>query len=815
MAKFRVLLPKTKFPLRTSPATSDPAVRAAANFDQLYKWQQEERKEAPVFTLHDGPPYANGPPHMGHALNKILKDIINRYKLLRGFRVEYQPGWDCHGLPIELKACKDEDFAGSSALEIRSKASRFAEQALTRQREEFRSWGCFGDWENPYLTMHPGYEAEQIGVFHEMYKKGCIYRGFKPVYWSPSSETALAEAELEYKEHVSPSVYAMFPLSPGSLDHHHPGGGIFALVWTTTPWTLVANKAICYHPEHSYSLVEVRHDGTSKLLLVGSKCLDQLSSILGDRRLVRTVPGSQLCGVRYRSPIEDRGEEWRPFLPAFHVSDEEGTGLVHTAPSHGYDDYAIGRKNGLDLNCTVDGRGRYTREAGADLEGLDVLDEGNKHILGKLRSFGTLFHEQPYSHRYPYDWRTKKPVIIRSTHQWFADVSSLKEQARRAVMGGVTFHPAHSRNRLLNFLEGRDDWCISRQRLWGVPLPIFYRTSDDTPLVTDETILHIKNLFGRFGSDCWWKLSKEELLPKSLSAEAELYRRGEDTMDVWFDSGSSWASVLKGRGHDEEGGVADLYLEGSDQHRGWFQSSLLTSVAVRGRSPYRTLLTHGFVLDKTGDKMSKSLGNATSPADILTTLDFGADVMRLWVASSDYHRDVQLSDSILKQNSDFLQRIRNICRFLLGNLSSFDPSEDVVPYPHLSKLDKYILHRLSEFNGKSLSSYDAFEFSGVHHNLSTFLPNDLSSFYFDIIKDRLYCDLEGSTKRRSTLTVLYHILGTVVQSVAPIAPHLAEEVAQHPPFQGESLMQTELYSGTSLPQIHLPKGVFIVIERVK
>ena len=778
-SKYKVLLPKTKFPLRANPAASDPAIRAAANFDELYKWQQVNRKTSPTFTLHDGPPYANGSPHMGHALNKILKDIINRYKLLRGFRIEYRPGWDCHGLPIELKACRDSDFVGRPAREIRSKAASFAKSALNLQREEFRSWGCVGDWDHPYLTMDKAYEAEQIGVFHQMYKKGCIYRGFKPVYWSPSSKTALAEAELEYKEHVSASIYTLFPLMPSSLDFP---GEISALVWTTTPWTLVANRAICYHPEHSYSLIEVQHNGTTKVLLVGSKCLESLSHVLGEHRVLRSLPGSELSNVRYKNPVKEEGGELR-FLPAGHVSDEEGTGLVHTAPSHGYDDYGVGLQHGLDLHCVVDGEGRYTHEVGAEFEGMSVLHEGNQAVLAKLRGVGVSLHEHSYSHRYPYDWRTKKPVIIRATNQWFASVRSLKEQAKKAVTEDVTMYPSVSRNRLLNFLDGRDDWCISRQRLWGVPLPIFYSTATDEPLVSDETILHVKKLFGQFGSDCWWELSEEELLPKSLVPEAGLYRKGKDTMDVWFDSGSSWASVLKRCGSE---GVADLYLEGSDQHRGWFQSSLLTSVAVRGRAPYRAVLTHGFVLDKAGDKMSKSVGNIISPADILTTLNFGADVMRLWVASSDYYRDVQLSDTILKQNSDFLQRIRNICRFLLGNLSNFDPSTDIVPYPELSKLDKYALHILSEYNHKTLSAYNSFEFSGVHHALSTFLPNDLSSFYFDIVKDCLYCDEEESRRRRSTVTTLYHLLKTIVLSVAPIAPHLAEEVAQHAPFQGEA-----------------------------
>lgn len=783
-AKYRVLLPKTKFPLRTNPLLSDNSIRSASKFDQLYKWQLDHRDPSKLFVLHDGPPYANGPPHMGHALNKILKDIINRYKLLRGYMVLYRPGWDCHGLPIELKACKDgkvHDIA-LNATEIRAKAAQFARSALNDQKRAFLSWGCLGDWDNPYLTMDKGYEAVQLGVFYDMYRKGCIYRGFKPVYWSPSTKTALAEAELEYRDHNSRSVYVLFPLVTKSFSCVGDVGNdsVSALVWTTTPWTLIANKAICYHPSHSYALVRIR-DGElrNKVVLIGNKSLARLGHIIGDYESLGVISGSQLEGTYYTNPTNQASTVSCPFLPADHVSDEEGTGLVHTAPAHGYEDYSVGLKHNLPLNCLVNAEGKYTREAGEQLEGCFVLDEGNKVILENLKETGALLHEAMYTHRYPYDWRSKMPVIIRATEQWFASVKSLKEQAKSAIVNEVTMYPLNSKNRLLPMLEGREDWCISRQRVWGVPLPVFYHRCNKEPLITEETVSHLQDLVREHGTDCWWDLSIAQLLPPSLRQNAEDYKKGEDTMDVWFDSGSSWAAVLK-----DLDCMADIYLEGSDQHRGWFQSSLLTSLAVQSRAPYRAVVTHGFVLDKTGDKMSKSIGNVISPEDIIRGMKLGVDVMRLWVAASDYTQDIQLSDLVLKQNQEFLQKMRNTFRFMLGNLADFDPSRDALPYHQLSKLDRYILHLLREYDQSAQNAYECFDFSSFYQTLVSFLPSQLSSFYFDIIKDRMYCDAAASEKRRSTQTALHHLLVTLIHSVAPIVPHLAEEVAQHHPMQG-------------------------------
>ncbi len=784
-AKYRVLLPKTKFPLRVNPSNQELSVQKASGFSHLYKWQLDRPDTEGNFVLHDGPPYANGKPHMGHVLNKVLKDIINRYKLMRGYRVHYRPGWDCHGLPIELKACKESDFLEASPQEIRQKAAEFAQKTIKLQKKDFQRWGCMGDWGSPYLTMDPAYEADQVRVFYQMYQRGCIYRGFKPVYWSPSSGTALAEAELEYQDHTSQAVYVLFPIVPSSVsplpqvsNFSSNGGGDFALVWTTTPWTLAANKAICFNPEHSYSLIQIGAGSEKKRVLVGAECLPRLEPILGRYKILGTLTGTTLEGLKYQNPLESQVQHvdtvYRPFLPGDHVTETEGSGLVHTAPAHGFEDHLVGVRHGLELGCIVNDKGRYTKEAGPTFENKFVLQEGNETIISELRAKGALIHESSYTHRYPYDWRTKKPVIIHSTEQWFASVAALKEKAKSAL-NDVKMYPSSSLNRLITFLETRNDWCISRQRVWGMPLPIFYNSETSEPLINDKTIGHIETTFRQHGSDSWWNMPVSDLLPPSMRHEAHMYIKETDIMDVWFDSGSSWASVLK-----DSDCVADLYLEGSDQHRGWFQSSLLTSVAAQGRAPYRNVITHGFVLDSKANKMSKSLGNIISPDDILKSeKQFGADTMRLWAAFSNYSSDVHTSDDILQQTNDLLQKIRITCRFALGNLSSCDPASYLLPFSQLSTLDRYVLHLLSCYASEATQAYESFNFSRLQTLLNKLIPKDLSAFYFEIIKDRLYCDTQESLARRSTQTVLHHMLHCLARSIAPILPHLAEEVAQH------------------------------------
>ncbi len=785
-ARYRLCLPKTKFPLRINPATHEPAIQKAAKFNELYHWQQKERANTEkTFTLHDGPPYANGRPHMGHVLNKVLKDIVNRYKLMRGYRIDFRPGWDCHGLPIELKAVKEADVRQAHPLTIRAKAAKFAQKALKAQRESFKRWGCLGDWDNPYVTMDPLYEANQIHVFRQMYQRGCIYRGFKPVYWSPSSGTALAEAELEYQNHTSRAVHVLFPIL------HLPGeenrSNLHALVWTTTPWTLVANRAICYNPEHQYSLIKVTDEGGSpSFILVGKEALQSqtMKEVMGrsnyaNYEVVSTFSGRKLEGAKYSQLLsEEEGggvSKEMLFLPAEHVAEKEGTGLVHTAPSHGFEDYSIGVRYGLDLQCCVNDQGRYTVEAGTALQDLPVLTEGNDTVILKLKQAGRLLHEHAYTHRYPYDWRTKQPVIIRSTEQWFASVKDLKEEAK-ACLENIRMYPPSSVDVLRGMLDTRDDWCISRQRVWGVPLPVFYHRETGEALINDETLSHVEGLVCSHGTDCWWKLPVGDLLPPTLRPVADEYVKGRDTMDVWFDSGSSWATVLAG-------GVADMYLEGTDQHRGWFQSSLLTSIAAQGKAPYKSVITHGFVLDGDGAKMSKSVGNVMSPDDIIESKNYGADVMRLWVASSSFTSAVPVSDGILQQTNDILQKIRNTCRFILGNLSDFDPRTQLRPYESLSKLDRYMLHVLHSLSIQAIRTYDNLNYSRFYHALVNTVPTDFSSFYFSVIKDRLYCDPEDSEQRRSTQTALHHLLKGFTSSIAPILPHLAEEIALHYPFE--------------------------------
>ena len=796
MSKYRVLLPKTAFPLRSDPPTSETAIRETSSFGGLYKWQLENRANSKTFVLHDGPPYANGDPHIGHALNKVLKDFVNRYKLLRGYRVLYRPGWDCHGLPIELKACKDDKdsfISSQSPLALREKAAQFARNTIKNQKEAFMSWGCMGDWDNPYLTLDGEYEANQLGVFYDMYKKGCIYRGFKPVYWSPSTQTALAESELQYSDHVSKSVFVLFPLASGSEFPDvvlQPSDEVSALIWTTTPWTLVANKAVCYNPDHTYSLIRImKGDFQGKVFLLGSRSLEVIGVIVGEHELITRIPGSVLNGMKYHNPIDGTaGSTSYPLLPGSHVTEEEGTGLVHTAPAHGHIDYSVGLKHDLNLECNVDDSGSYTEGAGSDFVGKSVLNDGNNYSINKLKKAGSLVHVMRYNHRYPCDWRSRKPVIIRATRQWFASVKSFLESVLNAVERDFSMHPPNSRNRFVPFLEGRDDWCISRQRSWGVPLPVFYHRDTDEALITDETISHVRDIVGRQGSDAWWKLPVAELLPPSLREEADKYEKGSDTMDVWFDSGSSWATVLK-----ETDGVADMYLEGTDQHRGWFSSSLLTSVAVRDKAPYRSVVTHGFVVDKTGDKMSKSLGNVTSPDEIVKNKKLGVDVLRMWLASTDFTQDVQISETNFSVNRESTRKVRISFRFLLGNLCDFDPRQDILPLHELSKFDRYILHQLWHYNSEVLALYDSLYFHKVYRKLMDFIALDLSALHFNVSKDRLYCEAETSRKRRSTQTTLYHILMTLVKSVAPVTPFLAEEVCQYHPFEGKGMGNSSIY----------------------
>ncbi|MDS3862397.1 isoleucine--tRNA ligase [Thermosynechococcaceae cyanobacterium BACA0444] len=788
--KDTVNLPKTAFEMRANAAKREPEIQAWWQEQQIYE-TLSKNNPGPRFTLHDGPPYANGALHIGHAMNKTLKDIINKYQLLQGKKVTYIPGWDCHGLPIELKVLqnlKPEERRGLDALALRQKAKEFALKTVNEQSQSFQRYGVWGNWDEPYLTLKPAYEAAQIGVFGEMVLKGYIYRGLKPVHWSPSSQTALAEAELEYPEgHVSQSLYAAFEVTSLSQPLQLPLdsflGELGIAIWTTTPWTIPGNLGVSVNPELVYAVVEIGEQapGRFKYLIVAKDLVERLEAVLGTTLTIQaTVMGKTLEHTRYRHPLFERESE--VLIGGDYVTTESGTGLVHTAPGHGLEDYGVGQRYGLPILSPVDDRGNFTEEAG-EFAGLNVLAEGNTAIINALDEVGALLKQEPYNHKYPYDWRTKKPTIFRATEQWFASVSGFRDAALEAI-AQVKWIPAQGENRITSMVAERSDWCISRQRSWGVPIPVFYHNETNEPLLNAATIAHVQALIAQHGSDIWWQLSVAELLPESYREVADQYRKGLDTMDVWFDSGSSWAAVL-----GEDLYPANLYLEGSDQHRGWFQSSLLTSVAVKGQAPYQSVLTHGFVLDEQGRKMSKSLGNVVDPKIVIEggtnqkeEPAYGADVLRLWVSSVDYSTDVPVGKNILKQLSDVYRKIRNTARFLLGNLHDFDPSQDAIPYAQLPELDRYMLHRIGEVFTDVTNAFESYQFFRFFQTVQNFCVVDLSNFYLDIAKDRLYISAIDALRRRSCQTVLAIALENLAKAIAPVLCHLAEDIWQFLPY---------------------------------
>ncbi|MEP0808357.1 isoleucine--tRNA ligase [Trichocoleus sp. ST-U2] len=786
--------------MRANAIKREPELQKFWADQQIYE-RLSQNNPGEIFVLHDGPPYANGSLHIGHALNKILKDIINRYQLLQGRKVRYVPGWDCHGLPIELKVLqqmKPAERQNLTPLDLRHKARDFALHTVDEQRQSFQRYGVWGDWEHPYLTLKPEYEAAQIGVFGEMVLKGYIYRGLKPVHWSPSSKTALAEAELEYPEdsegrpaHTSRSLYAAFqmtnlgPAVRSQLQPFLPDLGV--AIWTTTPWTIPANLAVSLNPELTYAVVEVEADSlpiSTKYLLVAADLVERLSTTLSTNLTVKaTVPGKDLEHSTYQHPLFDR--ESPIVIGGDYVTTDSGTGLVHTAPGHGDEDYKVGQRYGLPLLSPVDADGNFTQEAG-QFAGLNVLSDGNQAVIDALSQARSLLKEEPYVHKYPYDWRTKKPTIYRATEQWFASVEGFREEALKAI-ASVTWIPAQGENRITAMVADRSDWCISRQRNWGVPIPVFYDLETNEPLLNEETIAHVQAIIAEKGSDVWWERSVEELLPESYRHNGRSYRKGTDTMDVWFDSGSSWAAVAKQRPELEY--PADIYLEGSDQHRGWFQSSLLTSVATNDIAPYKTVLTHGFTLDEQGRKMSKSLGNVIDPSIVINggknqkeEPPYGADVLRLWVSSVDYSSDVPISKNILKQMGDVRNKIRNTARFLLGNLHDFDPTKDAVSYDKLPELDRYMLHRMTEVFGEVTQAFESFQFFRFFQTVQNFCVVDLSNFYLDIAKDRLYISAPDSFRRRSCQTVLAIALENLARAIAPVLSHTAEDIWQYLPY---------------------------------
>ncbi|WP_332632183.1 isoleucine--tRNA ligase [Halalkalibacter flavus] len=791
--KDTLLMPKTEFPMRGNLPNREPERQKKWNEMDIYKKVQERTEGRPLFVLHDGPPYANGDIHMGHALNKILKDIIVRYKSMSGYHAPYVPGWDTHGLPIETALTKSGKVnrKSMSVADFRKLCEEYARKQIERQREQFIRLGVRGDWWNPYVTLDKAYEAQQIKVFGEMAKKGHIYKGKKPVYWSPSSESALAEAEIEYQDKRSPSIYVAFKVKEGN---GVLTGDESIIIWTTTPWTIPANLGISVHPELDYNVVAVGE----KKYVVAAGLLESLQKEFEweNVEVLRTLKGSELEYVKAEHPIYGRDSL---VMCGEHVTLDAGTGCVHTAPGHGEEDFIVGQKYGLDVLCPVDDKGHMTEEA-PGFEGL-FYDAANKPITEKLDELGALLKLTFITHSYAHDWRTKKPVIYRATAQWFASIENFRNDLLTAIEE-VEWMPKWGETRLFNMVRDRGDWCISRQRAWGVPIPVFYGENGES-IITDETINHVSNLFREHGSNIWFEWDTDQLLPEGFTSDHSpngTFTREMDIMDVWFDSGSSHQAVLEER--DELERPADLYLEGSDQYRGWFNSSLSTSVAITGKAPYKGVLSHGFALDGEGRKMSKSIGNVVIPNDVMKQL--GADILRLWVASVDYQADVRVSDKILKQVSESYRKIRNTFRFLLGNLHDFDPATNYVK--DLKDVDLFMLVKLNEVIEKVEQAYDQYQFSTVYHTIHNFCTIELSSFYMDLAKDTLYIEHADHPSRRAIQTVMYEVLISLTKLVSPILSHTADEVWEHiPAVSEESVQLTDMPSVTSFGDVEALK----------
>ena len=774
-------LPKTDFPMRANLPQNEPK--------QVEKWQREKtyfqvldaNGAQPKFVLHDGPPYANGNIHIGHALNKILKDVIVKYKAMTGYAAPYIPGWDCHGLPIELQVEKNIGRAKKLALrkaEIRRLCKEYAEKYVSIQREEFKRLGVLGDWEQPYLTLNPAYEAQEVRELGKVAASGALYRQKKPVYWCASCVTALAEAEVEYEDHASPSIYVKFAVSDAhGLFPIDPVKGTFFVIWTTTPWTLPANQAIAVHPKFTYRLVKTPKGE----LIINQELIPAVLKAVGFAEADYEITtgawsGADLEGIVCRHPWLERDS--KVILGDF-VTQDQGTGAVHIAPGHGQEDYEVGLRYGLPVLAPVDAEGKFTAEAG-DLKGEFVF-KADRRIIEKLAERGALLKEEKLSHSYPHCWRCKSPVIFRATEQWFVsmDKLGLRQQALNAI-DQVRWIPPWGKDRIHGMLESRPDWCISRQRSWGVPIPAVYCRPCNHAVLTRELCDHVAAIFEKEGSDAWFIRPVAELVPPTLvcpDCGGRDFSREEDILDVWFDSGVSWAAVVEK--DPRLGGRANLYLEGSDQHRGWFHTALLTSLATRGRAPYDAVLTHGFTLDGKGRKMSKSLGNVIAPQEIMKKS--GAEILRLWVAAEDFREDVRISDEILNRLVEAYRRLRNTARFLISNLYDFDPAKDVVSPAELDEMDRWILQRAQSLLGRCREAYDNYEFHSVYHSLNNFCAVDLSAQYLDIVKDRLYCEGTRSKTRRAAQTTLYRLLDTLVHLMAPILSFTAEEIWQYMP----------------------------------
>ena len=769
-------LPKTDFPMRGNLPTKEPETLKAVFENGLYEKILKKNEGHKHFVLHDGPPYANGEIHAGHALNKILKDTIVRYKAMKGFYAPFIPGYDTHGMPTEKKAIEKLGLDRSKipVTKFRDTCREFTTNYKDIQTEGFKRLGVLGDWDHPYITYDHATEARQIGVFGDMYKKGYIYKGLKPVYWCTDCETALAEAEIEYKDVTGESIYVKFPVedSKGLFDKKDT----YMVIWTTTPWTLPGNMGITIGADYEYSMVELKENKeNAKLerLIIATELVEKVMKLaeVEDYKTVQTFKGSDLEGVLCKHPFLDRmsrvvlGSE-----TTVNVTLDEGTGAVHTAPAYGKEDYLQGLKDKLGMVVAVDDKGKQTAEAG-EFAG-QFYAKSNKTITAWLDENGYLLKAVKIEHSYPHCWRCKKPIIFRATPQWFASVDGFRDDVLKAIKT-VTWHPDWGEDRMSEMIKGRNDWCISRQRTWGVPLPIFYCKDCGEPYVTEESIKKIQDVVRTEGTNAWWAKEAKDLVPEGAKCPkcgCTEFKKETDIMDVWFDSGSTHQSVLVERGLDYP---ADLYLEGNDQYRGWFQSSLLTSVAVNGIAPYKEVLCCGFVVDGQGRKMSKSLGNGVSPIDVSNK--FGADILRLWALSSDYSMDVNLSDDILKGISDVYRKIRNTARYILGNTYDYDP-EKPVAYEDLQEIDKWALTRLNKLIKDCTKDYDTYSFGNCYHDVNQFCVVDMSSFYLDIIKDRLYTEKADSVARRAAQTTMYYILDALVKILTPMISFTAEEI---------------------------------------
>ncbi|UQS83784.1 isoleucine--tRNA ligase [Bombilactobacillus thymidiniphilus] len=760
-------LGKTNFPMRGNLPKMEPEWQKDWEENDIYQRRQKLNAGLPTFILHDGPPFANGNIHMGHAMNKISKDIVLRSKSMNGYRAPFVPGWDTHGLPIEQQlAKKGIHHKEMNIVEYRQMCRDFALGEIDKQRTDFKRLGVAADWDNPYITLQPEYEEQEIKVFAKMVERGLIYRGQKPVYWSPSSESTLAEAEVEYHDIKSPSLYVAFPVKDGKgvLDED-----TLLAIWTTTPWTLPANEAVCVNPRFDYSVV-LAPDG--KKYVVAKERIEYLAEAFGwsEWEVLQDIKGQDLEYVVAKHPFYDRDSL---VILGDHVTLDDGTGLVHTAPGLGNDDFNVGIKYNLDVLSPVDNQGRLTAEA-PGFEGI-FYDDANKMVTDLLQEKGLLLKLDFFTHSYPHDWRTKKPVIYRSTPQWFASIDPIRADILQQIKH-VEFDPAWGQGRLYNMIKDRGDWVISRQRVWGVPLPIFYAENGE-PIMTAETINHVAELFGKYGSDIWFEKSAKELLPDGFTHEGSpngKFTKETDIMDVWFDSGSSHQAVLAAR--PELTFPADLYLEGSDQYRGWFNSSLITAVSVTGQAPYKKILSQGFTLDAKGHKMSKSLGNVIVPSDI--ERQFGAEIIRLWVASVDTSSDVPVSVDAFKQTSETYRKIRNTLRFMLANTADYDPKIDQIAYNDLGTVDQFIVVKLNKLIAKVLKAYDDFDFAEVSKVITSFIANEMSAFYLDFAKDILYIDAADALRRRQMQTVIYDVAVALTKLLTPILPHTMEQIWQ-------------------------------------